>query len=346
MRIDKKIYVYEFIKKNPSLTSKQIHERLDIEIGYATLKRILAHLLNDRLIEKNGASRSTKYLQSKSSILFEPVDVDKYYSVDQDQRQILNKFNFELIDPILTGTSIFNDEELAKLEAIDKLFKNNTKELSKNYYRDEMERLAIDLSWKSSQIEGNTYSLLETEMLLKEKVTAQGKTKDEAVMLLNHKETIDFILENNDYLYPLTIRKIEDIHSMLTKDLNVDRGFRTRKVGISGTNYIPIEYEQQIIESMVDLCRLVNGKDKAFEKAFLTLMLLSYIQPFADGNKRTARIVSNSILIANNHCPLSFRSVDSIEYKKAMLIFYETNNLHPFKQIFIDQYEFAVNTYF
>ena len=91
---------------------------------------------------------------------------------------------------------------------------------------------------------------------------------------------------------------------------------------------------------------LINSKENVFEKALLALVLLSYIQAFSDGNKRTARITSNAILIANGFCPLSFRSVNSIDYKKAMLIFYEQNNLYAFKQIFIDQFEFAVREYF
>jgi len=107
----------------------------------------------------------------------------------------------------------------------------------------ELERLAIDLSWKSSQIEGNTYSLLETERLLKEKETAAGKSKEEAVMLLNHKEAIDFVIENPDYLFPLSLSKIEDIHSILAKELAVARNIRKRRVGISGTNYRPIDNE-------------------------------------------------------------------------------------------------------
>jgi len=78
----------------------------------------------------------------------------------------------------------------------------------------------------------------------------------------------------------------------------------------------------------------------------LTLALISYIQPFVDGNKRTARIVSNAILMNNKYCPISFRTVDSVEYKKAMLLFYEQNNLSVFKEIYINQFEFAVNTYF
>ena len=76
------------------------------------------------------------------------------------------------------------------------------------------------------------------------------------------------------------------------------------------------------------------------------LVLISYIQPFGDGNKRTARIISNAILMNHKYCPLSFRTVDSLDYKKAMLIFYEQNNLSAVKQIFISQFEFAVETYF
>jgi Fic family protein len=73
---------------------------------------------------------------------------------------------------------------------------------------------------------------------------------------------------------------------------------------------------------------------------------LNTFQAFTEGNKRTARIISNGILIANGYCPISFRTVDSIDYKKAMLMFYEQNNMAAFKQIFIEQFLFAVNTYF
>ncbi len=213
-------------------------------------------------------------------------------------------------------------------------------------YRKEMERLGIDLSWKSSQIEGNTYSLLETERLLREKETASGKTKDEAIMLLNHKDALDFILDVPDYLQPLKVNRIEDIHSILTKELGVERNIRHRRVGITGTNYRPLDNEFQIREALEDSVRLINGKSVVFDKALLALVLLNYIQAFTDGNKRTARIVSNGILIANGYCPISFRTVDSIDYKKAMLMFYEQNNIAAFKRIFIDQFLFAVKTYF
>lgn len=209
-----------------------------------------------------------------------------------------------------------------------------------------MTRLGIDLSWKSSQIEGNTYTLLETERLLLEQRTAEGKTRDEATMLLNHKAALDFIVAEPDYLQQLSIAHIEDIHSILVRDLQVDRNIRHRRVGITGTNYRPLDNEYQIREALEATCKLVNETSCIFSKALLVLVLLSYIQAFMDGNKRVARLTSNAILIAHGYCPLSFRSVESIDYKKAMLIFYEQNNISPFKKIFMDQFEFAVKSYF
>ena len=275
-----------------------------------------------------------------------PLNLDTYFAQETDERQVQTSFNFALINEQLPEVSLFTDEELSQLNALQAEFHAHLKDMSENEYRKEMERLGIDLSWKSSQIEGNTYSLLETERLLRESKTAEGKTKEEAVMLLNHKDALRFVLDNPDYLQTLTIGHIEDIHQLLTKELSVGTGLRHRRVGITGTQYRPLDNEFQIREAMRDTCSLINSRNNVFEKALLALLLLSYIQPFMDGNKRTARITSNALLIANGNCPLSFRTVDSIDYKKAMLIFYEQNNLYAFKKIFIEQYEFAVREYF
>jgi Fic family protein len=272
--------------------------------------------------------------------------LSQYFEKEVDEREIKSSYNFMLIKDILNEVTLFTPVEIQHLNHLQETFRIKSQELTEDGFKKEMERLAIDLSWKSSQIEGNTYSLLETERLLKEKETAQGKTKDEAIMLLNHKEALDFIVNNPDYIEPLTISRIEDIHSILIKDLGVDRNFRKSRVGISGTNYKPLDNEFQIKEAIEEMCELINHRQNIFEKALLLLVLLSYIQPFTDGNKRTARIISNAILIKNEYCPISFRTVDSIEYKKAMLLFYEQNNIWAFKEIFINQFEFAVNTYF
>ena len=331
---------------NPELSSSEIHEKLEIEHSYSTTKRALKKLVEKKLIDKIGSKKSTKYKVGKSYSILHSISIEDYFQKDIDDRRIQGGFNFELIEKDLPTVDIFTDIEIEALNKLQSTYLKNISELSEEEYSKEIEKLSIDLSWKSSQIEGNTYTLLETERLLKEKKTAAGKQKDEAVMLLNHKDAIDFIIENPDCLNKLSIKSIEDIHSLLTKELGINRNLRNRRVGITGTNYRPLDNEFQIKEAFEKMCILVNAKSNIFEKSLLSLVLISYIQGFMDGNKRTARIVSNSILIANNYCPISFRTVDSIDYKKAMLVFYEQNNITAFKRIFIDQFKFAVNTYF
>lgn len=312
----------------------------------STVKRLLSAAVKEGNIETVGRGPSTKYRLTPQAHVTMPLDLATYFDKDIDERVVQESFNFELIREVLPKVEIFTKEELSVLFAAQKEFEKNTVGMTDLEYHKEMERLGVDLSWKSSQIEGNTYSLLETERLLKDKQTASGKTKEEAIMLLNHKDALDFVLDVPDYLKELSVHRIEDIHSILSKELGVDRNIRHRRVGITGTNYRPLDNEFQIREALEDTCTLVNGKDNVFEKALLTLVLLSYIQAFVDGNKRTARITSNAILIANGYCPISFRTVDSIDYKKAVLMFYEQNNIAAFKKIFIEQFLFAVKTYF
>ena len=312
----------------------------------STMKRLLSAAVKEGNIETTGRGPATKYKLTPQAHVTMPLDLATYFDKDIDEREVQESFNFDLIRDVLPKVEIFTKEELEVLNAAQMEFKKNTEGMTELEYRKEMERLGVDLSWKSSQIEGNTYSLLETERLLKDKQTASGKTKEEAIMLLNHKDALDFVLDVPDYLKELSVHRIEDIHSILTKELEVDRNIRHRRVGITGTNYRPLDNEFQIREALEDTCTLVNGKDNVFEKALLTLVLLSYIQAFVDGNKRTARITSNAVLIANGYCPISFRTVDSIDYKKAMLMFYEQNNIAAFKKIFIEQFLFAVKTYF
>lgn len=338
--------IIDFIEKSGESSSKEIFDEVAISVSYATLKRILTKLISKKYISSIGQGKGTKYILSPAFKVIQPIDIDEYYKQEIDERDIKKNFNFSIINDVLAKTNVFTDSELDKLDKLQTKFSKNISNLSESAYKKEFERLAIDLSWKSSQIEGNTYSLLETEKLLKEKETASGKTKEEATMLLNHKDALDFIIDNPDYLNPLAVSKIEDIHSILTKELDVERNIRKRRIGISGTNYRPLDNEFQIKEALQDTCNLINQKECVFEKAFLALVLISYIQPFMDGNKRTARIVSNALLMSQKYCPLSFRTVDSIDYKKAMLLFYEQNNISNFKEIFINQFEFAVKTYF
>ena len=338
--------IIDFIMSHPKCTSLEILEGLNLDMSVATLRRKLQSLVAADLINAIGELKSRKYEISNGFEIIRPIDMNKYFEKEIDDRVIQDKFNSGLINDTLPNISIFTNTELDHLKKLQETFTSNLSKLTRSEYKKELERLAIDLSWKSSQIEGNTYSLLETERLLKDKETAAGKTKDEATMLLNHKDALDFIIGNPTYINPLTVSCIEDIHSILVNDLDISRNIRSRRVGISGTNYKPLDNAFQIKEALVSMCSLINTKKNVFEKALLSLVLISYIQPFSDGNKRTARIISNAILMNHHFCPISFRTIDSIEYKKAMLVFYEQTNINPFKNVFIGQFEFAVDTYF
>ena len=344
MTID--IEILQFLHYHPLANRAEIMVGLTKAPSDSTMKRLLSAAVKEGNIETVGRGPATKYKLTPQAHVTMPLDLATYFDKDIDEREVQESFNFDLIRDVLPKVEIFTKEELEVLNEAQIEFEKNTEGMTELEYRKEMERLGVDLSWKSSQIEGNTYSLLETERLLKDKQTASGKTKEEAIMLLNHKDALDFVLDIPDYLKELSVHRIEDIHSILTKELEVDRNIRHRRVGITGTNYRPLDNEFQIREALEDTCTLVNGKDNVFEKALLTLVLLSYIQAFVDGNKRTARITSNAVLIANGYCPISFRTVDSIDYKKAMLMFYEQNNIAAFKKIFIEQFLFAVKTYF
>ncbi len=337
--------VLEYIKQNSNCSSGEIFEKANTSLALASIKRVLQKSIAEGYLEVIGKGKNTRYRISSYFQFLYPITIEDYFKSEIDERKGLETFNFELFDLIKT-ISVFDKDEKELLNKLQNEFEVNCENLSAEVYKKEFERLAIDLSWKSSQIEGNTYTLLETEKLLKDREVTSGKTKEEAIMLLNHKEAIDFIVAHPDYLEILTVAKIENIHSLLIKDLGVEKNIRQRRVGITGTNYRPLDNEFQIREALEKLCEKINSEIGVFAKALYALVFLSYIQAFNDGNKRTARIVSNAILMSKNYCPISYRTVDSIAYKKAMLIFYEQNNIYLFKKIFINQFEFATKNYF
>ena len=174
--------ILELVQKHPLRSSKELYDELHAEVGYATVKRLLNQLLAEDLIITKGKGKGTKYEISPSYELLHPINVSKYFEQEQDERRIKESFELALVSDVLWRAKIFNDEERAHLGLLHEKFKKNIAGLSETEYNKEMERLAIDLSWKSSQIEGNTYTLLETERLLKEKETAEGKPKDDATM--------------------------------------------------------------------------------------------------------------------------------------------------------------------
>jgi Fic family protein len=131
----------------------------------------------------------------------------------------------------------------------------------------------------------------------------------------------------------------------LVKDLNISSEPRAGRVGITGSNYLPLDNTYQIVEAVDNLCKKIETLETPYDKALLSLIGLSYIQAFEDGNKRIARFITNAILLAYGYAPLSYRSVDEEHYREAMLVFYETQSVIAVKDIFIGQYLFSTKNY-
>ena len=204
--------ILQYLHFHPLCTREEIKVGMAFEGSDATLKRLLKVAIQNGDIVVEGKARATRYRLSDVAHILMPLNLDTYFSQDVDDRQVQTSFNFHLICEQLPNVPLFTAGELDLLQGLQSEFRQHVGEMSECEYRKEMERLGIDLSWKSSQIEGNTYSLLETERLFRESQVANGKTKDEAVMLLNHKKALRFVLDNPDYLHQLSVNHIEEIH--------------------------------------------------------------------------------------------------------------------------------------
>ena len=337
--------ILEFIKSNHETSREQIQNALSerfTKSSKVTILRDLDKLAAENLIKKSGTTKAALYSLMPENKLLAGIDVDAYFA---DDNRLLenNGYNFNIMGHL---SGLLTPAEKQKYAELNQQYLEHKNKLSPTVLHKEFERLTIELAWKSSKIEGNTYTLLDTERLLKEHEAAKGKTPEETQMIINHKQALDYII-NSPYAYKtLTLHKIEELHHCLVRGLGVKTGVRQTMVGIIGTDYKPLDNAFQIRDALEKLCELVNNTENPLEKALITVLMISYIQPFEDGNKRTSRILGNALLLAYDYCPLSYRSVDEVEYKKGVVLFYEQNNASYFKKLFLEQYEQAVNKYF
>ena len=316
------------------------------EFTKITLNRDLKKLIDLNLIESIGKARATRYSINQSSRFLAQINPNEYFKQDIDDRNILKNFNMEIFETLKSVKTFFSESEKDFLLKLNEEFQVNYKKASKVIREKELERFVIELSWKSSKIEGNTYNLLDTETLIKSQKRAKGKSEQEALMILNHKKAFDFIYQDPKYFKTWTKNKLTELHFLLLEGLEVSSKPRENKVKITGSNFEPLDDQWQIEEALTKFMDLINTSSKStLDKALLCLAILSYIQIFEDGNKRTSRLAANASLLANGYCPLSFRSIDEDEYKKAVLLFYEQNNLNYLKKLFIEQFEYACENY-
>src|SRR3990167_7192186 len=271
----------EFLLVNsPSSRSKIENLLKDNNVSRITIIRDLNYLISVGLIEQVGGGKYVKYRLKQEKELLIPIDLEKYFSTVTDTRKIkYPTFNFNLINRLM---GLFSKDELELFETGKDKLKNKFSSLDKTILKRELERFTIELSWKSSQIEGNTYSLLETEELIKNKKEAKGHDKSEAIMILNHKTAFDTILEKRDNFKKIDILDIRSIHSELVKELEIKSGIRESGVGITGTKYLPLDNKWQIEEALAKLVDHTHKINNVPEKALIYLAMIAYLQPFTD----------------------------------------------------------------
>lgn len=339
-------FILNIIGQEEGLSREEIGRKIGVvyPVSRVTLIRDLNLLLRMGLIRTTGRAKAVRYLTVVSNPLLRRFDLERYFADDPDKRMGASRlFDFGVFQHL---RDLFSADELADLKTIAKSFSRAEKELSEDILKRELERFIIELSWKSAKIEGSTYTLLETEVLVKEQREAVGKQKSEAIMILNHKKAFEEILKNPGRFRKLDFSDVSQLHNLLVSGLGIGTGIRKQAVGITGTVYRPLDNEFQIREAFEKTFETVNRIKNPFEKALIVHFMFPYIQPYADGNKRTARMLTNAVLMAYDLYPLSYRSADEDEFKKALILFYEQKSIFHIKRFFMEQVKFANENYF
>jgi Fic family protein len=216
------------------------------------------------------------------------------------------------------------------------------------YAKQIMSRLLIDLSWNSSRLEGNTYSLLDTKRLIEFGDEAEGRNRLEAQMILNHKDAIEFLVSEAESI-GFNRYTLLNLHGMLANNLLPDEAAAGRlrhiSVGIDGSVFHPLAVPQIIEECFEQILATASAIEDPFEQALFAMAQLPYLQPFDDVNKRVSRLGANIPFIKKNLCPLAFTDVPKSDYTDAMLGIYEFNEVDLLKEVFIWAYERSAQRY-
>ena len=341
------------------LSRGQILELLPFDINEKTLQRRLKKLIEASLIITSGQRSALRYLSLKEakdtsgehsednlvyveSVLLSQESLKKLKRLEAPSyTRAKVSYDLSLVENYVPNQTRYVPETVAsKLRALGERF--NKKLAAGTYAKDITQRLLIDLSFNSSRLEGNTYSILDTEKLLQVGEAADGKFDEETIMILNHKEAILFLIENAEEL-AVTPFVIRNLHQLLSQDLLSDSSacgrIRQIEVNITKTSYMPLSAPQQLEELFTLVLRKAEKISDPFEQSFFLLMHLSYLQAFEDVNKRTSRLSCNLPFIQENLCPLSFIDVPKDDYIKSLIYFYETGDYTLALEVFAWAYE-------
>lgn len=319
-----------------------------------TVQYRLSLLVKSGILRIEGAGRKSRYYfnQERAATTFaiplspEGEEVRKRISVPIQLRPHVS-YRREFLDSYEPNKTFYLSpsiiEKLSKLGA-----GSETGRPAGTYARKIYQRLLIDLSWNSSRLEGNTYSLLETERLLATGEEAPGKNWMDAQMILNHKEAIEFIVDMAEEV-DINRYTILNIHGLLSRDLLMDPKacgrLRTIPVQIGKSVYHPVEVPQLLEEYFQLIIQKATAIQNPFEQSFFLMVHLPYLQPFLDVNKRVSRLAGNIPLIRENLSPLSFVDVPEADYIQGLLAIYELNRIELFRDVFVWAYERSASLY-
>lgn len=360
--------ILEAVKQFPNGGSaEEIEKILDGQYSRRTFRRRLASLLEDDRLAVNGQGKATRYyvpkteegvsaaevndepeLQEKSKIQISRESILIRRDV-QEPIQARKPVGYEkkfLDDYIPNKTNYLSTEVRRHLAELGKAPEENLP--AGTYIRHILDRLLIDLSWNSSRLEGNTYSRLDTEVLLKYGKQSAGKNTEEAQMILNHKASIEFLVENAADP-DMNRSTILNLHSLLSENLLSDPAacgrLRTNAVTIGQSTYHPLEVPQLIEDNFEIILEKARIIEDPFEQAFFIMVQIPYLQPFDDVNKRVSRLAANLPLIRHNLCPLSFIDVPKSDYIEGVLAVYELNRFELLRDVFVWAYERSCSRY-
>ena len=286
-----------------------------------SIQRALVRLTEGGLIERHGVTDPC-YSLNYEKLTKQPINP----ALLENNSRPGSSFNFALLEWLFSG----GNRDFAAIFFTGELSTSGHQKMTKR----ELEHLTVELSWKSSALEGNTYSLLDTELLLIQGVQAKHKTNFETQMILNHKAAIEFIIEHSElFTGKITFAAVEEIHKHISYNLGIDFGIRKRVVKISASNYEPPVSPAKLRECATSILSAINRQRHPFAKALIALSFMPYLQPFEDGNKRIGRMLANAILIHSIGYGVSLRNVNAKQLALAYLSFYEFNSLDALAKI-------------
>lgn len=332
--------ILDYIAAHPGARREAIRRHAARGASETTVWRALKRLVDENKIEVTGKGPASSYSLAGSAV------VRAHLKTPYNRRRPTS-YSKELLDNYVPGKTFYLDAR--DRHRLHEAGTPTTTPLpAGSYARRILEKLLVDLSWASSRMEGNTYNILDTERLIRFGEEATGKDRKEALMILNHKEAIQYVVDNLDAI-SITRADICNIHALLADGLLIDPAMvgrlRRMPVAIAHSSYKPLDDQFEIEEEFDILVSKASAITDPFEQSFFLAAHIPYLQAFDDINKRTSRIASNIPLLKADLAPMSFFTMNDDDYIDGLIGIYELNNVALLREAYIDAYVASAENY-